>query len=51
MTWPRPVPVVGDATSAAERAANPRSWRFGDQERRAFYDIVGARRDIRRFRP
>ena len=51
MTWPRPVPVVGDATSAAERAADPRSWRFGDQERRAFYDIVGARRDIRRFRP
>jgi nicotinate-nucleotide--dimethylbenzimidazole phosphoribosyltransferase len=51
MTWPRPVPVVGDASSAAERAANPRSWRFGDRERRAFYDIVGARRDIRRFRP
>jgi nicotinate-nucleotide--dimethylbenzimidazole phosphoribosyltransferase len=51
MTWARPVPVVGDGTSAAERAANPQSWRFGDRERRAFYDIVGARRDIRRFRP
>jgi len=49
--WARPVPVVGDTTSAAERAANPQSWRFGDAERRAFYDIVSARRDIRRFRP
>jgi nicotinate-nucleotide--dimethylbenzimidazole phosphoribosyltransferase len=50
-TWARPVPVVGDATSAADRAANPRSWRFGDRERRVFYNIVRARRDIRRFRP
>ena len=50
-TWARPVPVVGDTTSAADRAANPRSWRLGDSERRAFYDIVRGRRDIRRFRP
>jgi nicotinate-nucleotide--dimethylbenzimidazole phosphoribosyltransferase len=50
-TWARPVPVVGDVTSAAERAANPRSWRFGDQERQAFYAVVAGRRDIRRFRP
>jgi nicotinate-nucleotide--dimethylbenzimidazole phosphoribosyltransferase len=50
-TWARPVPVVGDVTSAAERAANPRSWRFGDQQREAFYAIVAGRRDIRRFRP
>jgi nicotinate-nucleotide--dimethylbenzimidazole phosphoribosyltransferase len=50
-TWARPVPVVGDTSSAAERATNPQSWRFGDSERRAFYDIVMARRDIRRFRP
>jgi nicotinate-nucleotide--dimethylbenzimidazole phosphoribosyltransferase len=50
-TWARPVPVVGDTSSAAERAAQPQSWRFGDPERRAFYDIVMARRDVRRFRP
>jgi nicotinate-nucleotide--dimethylbenzimidazole phosphoribosyltransferase len=49
--WARPVPVVGDTTSAADRAAHPESWRFGDSERQAFYDIVMARRDIRRFRP
>ncbi len=51
VTWSRPVPMVGDISSAAERAADPRAWRFGDSERRAFYDIVNARRDIRRFRP
>jgi nicotinate-nucleotide--dimethylbenzimidazole phosphoribosyltransferase len=49
--WARPVPVVGDPTSAAERAADPQSWRFGPDERRALYAIIGARRDIRRFRP
>jgi nicotinate-nucleotide--dimethylbenzimidazole phosphoribosyltransferase len=49
--WARPVPVVGDTSSAADRAANPQSWRFGDRERQALYDIVMARRDIRRFRP
>ncbi len=49
--WARPVPLVGDTSSAADRAANPRSWRFGDSERQAFYDVVMARRDIRRFRP
>ena len=48
---PRPVPIVGDTTSAADRAANPRSWRFSDRERRAFYAIVRGRHDIRRFRP
>jgi nicotinate-nucleotide--dimethylbenzimidazole phosphoribosyltransferase len=51
VTWARPVPVVGDTSSAAERGADPRAWRFGDRERQAFYDIVNARRDIRRFRP
>jgi nicotinate-nucleotide--dimethylbenzimidazole phosphoribosyltransferase len=50
-TWARPVPLVGDTTSAAERAAHPQSWRFGDDERRAFYEILTSRRDIRRFRP
>ena len=51
MTWPRPVPLVGDTTSAAQRAEDPRAWRMGDQERSALYDIIAARRDVRRFRP
>lgn len=51
MRWPRPVPVVGDATSAAERRADPTGWRFEDAERDALYAIIAARRDVRRFRP
>lgn len=51
MTWPRPIPVVGDTTSAAQRAADPTAWAFSELARSALHDIVGARRDIRRFRP
>jgi nicotinate-nucleotide--dimethylbenzimidazole phosphoribosyltransferase len=51
MTWPRPVPLIGDATSAAQRAAAPDGWRFADDAREALYDVVRARRDVRRFRP
>ena len=51
VTWPRPVPVVGDTTSAAQRRADPAGWRFDDATRAAVYEVVSARRDIRRFRP
>ena len=51
MTWPRPVPVVGDQSSAAERSSAPTGWAFPEAARTALHDIVGARRDIRRFRP
>ncbi len=51
MTWPRPVPVIGDQTSAAQRRAAPDAWRFPDDARAALYDVVAARRDVRRFRP
>ena len=51
MTWPRPVPLVGDATSAAERSAAPDAWAFPQQVRDGLYDVVGARRDVRRYRP
>lgn len=51
MTWNRPVPLVGDQTSAAERAAEIQGWAFPQDSREAFYDILGARRDVRRFRP
>jgi len=51
MRWPRPVPLVGDPTSAAERRADPAAWRFNEDARAALYEIIAARRDIRRFRP
>lgn len=51
MTWNRPVPIVGDQTSAAERAAEVEGWAFPEESRQAFYDVVGARRDVRRYRP
>ncbi len=50
-TWPRPVPLVGDRTSAAERSAEPGGWAFDGDSRRALYAVLEARRDIRRFRP
>ena len=51
MTWPRPVPLIGDATSAAERAAAPDAWAFPGVAREAMYDVIRARRDVRRYRP
>ncbi|HTW08036.1 MAG TPA: 5,6-dimethylbenzimidazole synthase [Acidimicrobiales bacterium] len=51
MTWPRPVPLVGDTTSAAERAAEPAAWRLADEQRKAVYEVIAGRRDVRRFRP
>ncbi|MDP9182340.1 MAG: 5,6-dimethylbenzimidazole synthase, partial [Actinomycetota bacterium] len=51
MTYPRPVPLIGDATSAADRAGDPAGWAFPEPDRAAFYGVLGARRDIRRYRP
>jgi nicotinate-nucleotide--dimethylbenzimidazole phosphoribosyltransferase len=45
------VPLIGDATSAAERAVDPTGWAFPAEHREAFYGVLGARRDIRRYRP
>ncbi len=50
MTFRRPVPTIGDATSAAERAQAPDAWAMRDDVD-ALERVVGARRDIRRFRP
>jgi nicotinate-nucleotide--dimethylbenzimidazole phosphoribosyltransferase len=50
MTWPRPVPLVGDPTSAAERAAAPAGWAFDDAAVGAVLSVMGARRDVRRYR-
>lgn len=50
MTWPRPVPVVGDRTSAAERSANPAGWAFDEASVKALHEVITARRDVRRYR-
>lgn len=49
--WPRPRPLVGDATSSAERAGDPMSWALPEPVRAALAQVVAARRDVRRFRP
>jgi nicotinate-nucleotide--dimethylbenzimidazole phosphoribosyltransferase len=49
--YERPVPVIGDASAASQRAADPTGWAFAPDARAAFYEIVQARRDVRRFRP
>ncbi len=51
MSWQRPVPLVGDVSSAQTRREAPRAWAFGVAERDAFYAVALGRRDIRRFRP
>jgi nicotinate-nucleotide--dimethylbenzimidazole phosphoribosyltransferase len=51
VTWPRPVPLVGDTTSAAARSADPTGWAFGPDAAAALHAIIAARRDIRRYRP
>lgn len=50
MTYRRPVPTIGDQTSAADRAEAPDAWALPDAIDPLAL-VVGARRDIRRFRP
>lgn len=52
MTWSS-LPCLSSATRlpAAQRAAEIEGWAFPTAARQAFYEVVGARRDIRRFRP
>jgi nicotinate-nucleotide--dimethylbenzimidazole phosphoribosyltransferase len=49
--FPRPVPLIGDRTSASQRSADPTGWAFPGPDREALYRVIGARRDVRRFRP
>jgi nicotinate-nucleotide--dimethylbenzimidazole phosphoribosyltransferase len=51
VSWQRPVPLVGDASSARGRREAPRAWAFDEADRDAFYAVTLGRRDIRRFRP
>ncbi len=48
--WARPVPLVGDVSSAEERKADPQGWAMGADIQAALDAVIGARRDIRRFR-
>jgi nicotinate-nucleotide--dimethylbenzimidazole phosphoribosyltransferase len=50
VSYPRPVPVIGDATSAAQRAGDPAAWAM-PEEADGLYAVVAARRDVRRYRP
>jgi nicotinate-nucleotide--dimethylbenzimidazole phosphoribosyltransferase len=49
--WHRPVPQVGDPTSAAQRAEDPAGWAFDELTNIAVQEVLQARRDVRRFRP
>jgi nicotinate-nucleotide--dimethylbenzimidazole phosphoribosyltransferase len=46
-----PTPGGFDASRAAERAAGPGGWRYGDDARAAVHRVIAERRDIRRLRP
>lgn len=49
--WARPVPVIGDTSSAKDRASDPTRWQMSQEVRDALHEVIGARRDIRRYRP
>jgi nicotinate-nucleotide--dimethylbenzimidazole phosphoribosyltransferase len=51
VTWQRPVPLIGDQTSAAERRSDPTGWALDPAARDGLYETIHGRRDIRRFRP
>ncbi|GAB3066793.1 hypothetical protein GCM10027053_32950 [Intrasporangium mesophilum] len=50
MSFRRPVPTIGDPSSAAERAQAPDAWALA-ADLDSLDRVIGARRDIRRFRP
>ena len=49
--WQRPVPLIGDTSSATDRAIDPGGWAFAASDRVVLDEIISARRDVRRFRP
>ncbi len=44
-------PAGFDRSRAAERAADPRGWRYDEAERETVHRVIAERRDVRRFRP
>lgn len=51
MVWSRPVPMIGDASSARDRASALDGWAFSADAQSALTSIIDARRDVRRYRP
>lgn len=49
--WARPVPLVGDRSSARERSLHPDAWALTSEHRRVLHEVIAARRDVRRYRP
>ena len=49
--WPRPIPLVGDKTSAAARSADPAGWALDPATVEGVHTVLAARRDVRRYRP
>lgn len=49
--YPRPVPLIGDQSSAAARGSDPTGWAFDTGEIDVLDRVIRSRRDIRCFRP
>lgn len=49
--YARPVPTIGDTSSAAQRRVDPSGWAMGEAVTEALAAVVAGRRDIRRYRP
>uniref|UniRef100_UPI000DEFDC9A 5,6-dimethylbenzimidazole synthase n=1 Tax=Janibacter anophelis TaxID=319054 RepID=UPI000DEFDC9A len=49
--YARPVPTIGDTSSAAQRRDDPSGWAMGGVVTEALAAVVAGRRDIRRYRP
>jgi nicotinate-nucleotide--dimethylbenzimidazole phosphoribosyltransferase len=45
-----PTPAGFDPSRAAERAADPRGWRYDEDDRETVHRVIAERRDVRRFR-
>ena len=50
-SWPRPIPTIGDRSSASERSRDPSAWALTGDDQAALARVISGRRDIRRFRP
>lgn len=49
--YARPVPTIGDTSSAAQRREDPSGWAMGERVIEALASVIAGRRDIRRYRP
>src|SRR5699024_5008174 len=49
--YARPVPTIGDTSSASQRREDPAGWAMGEAVTEALASVVAGRRDIRRYRP